>query len=288
MTYDQLLTLENVVKLGSFKAAADFMHKTQPSLSVAIKKLEEEFQIQLFDRSGYRPVLTAEGELFYQKTKKALLHYKQLELFGTELGLGVEPEIKIGIDGLAPLNSLLCTLREFFEQNKQTKLTLVMGMDLGTQERLAKEEIDLAIGTLNISDPEVQRLKISTTKMIPVIKSNLASQFSSVEQLREFPQIVVTDNYKNSSQTYGVLDEARRWDVTEMKTKQMIIEEGLGWGRLPHFLIEEKVTSGLLKIIDLPELETFHVPIYLSRKKSRAIGPMAKLLWKCLGENHEI
>ena len=38
MTYDQILTLDAIVKYGSFKAASEVLHKTQPSLSMAIKK----------------------------------------------------------------------------------------------------------------------------------------------------------------------------------------------------------------------------------------------------------
>lgn len=47
MTIDQLETLEMIVEKGSFKAAAEALHKTQPSLSVAIKKLEDEFDLKL-------------------------------------------------------------------------------------------------------------------------------------------------------------------------------------------------------------------------------------------------
>ncbi|MBC7465978.1 MAG: LysR family transcriptional regulator [Bdellovibrio sp.] len=72
MTFDQLETLEMIVEKGSFKAAADHLHKTQPSLSVAIKKLEEEFDLKLFNRDQYRPKLTAEGIVFYNWAKQTL------------------------------------------------------------------------------------------------------------------------------------------------------------------------------------------------------------------------
>ena len=42
MTYDQLLIFDAVVRFGSFKAASEILHKIQPSLSMAIKKLEHE------------------------------------------------------------------------------------------------------------------------------------------------------------------------------------------------------------------------------------------------------
>jgi DNA-binding transcriptional LysR family regulator len=38
MTYDQLEMLEAIVEKGSYKAAADHLHKSQPSLSMGFKK----------------------------------------------------------------------------------------------------------------------------------------------------------------------------------------------------------------------------------------------------------
>ena len=87
MTLEQLLTLENIVKYGSFKSAAEAMHKSQPSLTMAIKKLEDEYDILIFDRSGYRPKLTSNGETFYKKAQKVLDSFKDLEQLGQELVL---------------------------------------------------------------------------------------------------------------------------------------------------------------------------------------------------------
>ena len=47
MTFDQIEILEKIVEKGSFKAAAEALHRTQPTLSVAIKKLEDEFELLL-------------------------------------------------------------------------------------------------------------------------------------------------------------------------------------------------------------------------------------------------
>ena len=66
MTIDQIKMLHAVVQQGSMQRAAKTLHKSQPSLSVAIKKIEELYNIQLFDRQTYRPTLTTEGELFYK------------------------------------------------------------------------------------------------------------------------------------------------------------------------------------------------------------------------------
>jgi DNA-binding transcriptional LysR family regulator len=65
------------VESGSFKAAAAKLHKTQPALSVAIRKLEDEFQLSLFDRSEYRPKLTAQGRVFHEQARESLLAFRR-------------------------------------------------------------------------------------------------------------------------------------------------------------------------------------------------------------------
>ena len=56
-----------VVEKGSFTAAARELYLTQPALSKQIANLERESGIPLFDRSGYKPVLTAKGRIFHRE-----------------------------------------------------------------------------------------------------------------------------------------------------------------------------------------------------------------------------
>ena len=48
MTLDQLQILVKIVEHGSMGAAAEALYRTQPTLSVAMKKLEEEFRHRAF------------------------------------------------------------------------------------------------------------------------------------------------------------------------------------------------------------------------------------------------
>ncbi len=277
MTYDQLVTLDSIVKYGSFKAASEFLHKSQPSLSMAIKKLEEEFQINLFDRSEYRPKLTEEGKLFYKKAKLALAHMRSLELFGEELGMGVEPEIKVGIDGLAPLGKILCELKNFFNDFKTTDLTLSMGQISGVLEKVLSKEIDIGFTPIHFSNSEIESVEVYITMMIPVIKDQ---QITSLTSLKKIPQVVVTDSSKNPIEgSFGVLEDVRRWNVSSMDAKKEVINSGLGWGRLPNFMIDEDLSSGFLKKISIKEIETHEVKVFMIRNKSKPVGPITKKLW---------
>jgi DNA-binding transcriptional LysR family regulator len=64
LEFRQLEYFLTVSKLNSFTAAANKLFVTQPTITNAIRSLEDELGIKLFDRSQKRIVLTAEGEVF--------------------------------------------------------------------------------------------------------------------------------------------------------------------------------------------------------------------------------
>ena len=79
MTLDQIRVLSTIVQTGSFRGAAELLHRTQPTLSVAIRNLEREFGFELFDRANYRPVLTTEGAKILSQAQKILGQVEELD-----------------------------------------------------------------------------------------------------------------------------------------------------------------------------------------------------------------
>lgn len=64
MTYEQLQTFIAVASVGSFRAAADQLHVSQPTVSSRIQALEERLNRQVFERSRQGVTLTAAGATF--------------------------------------------------------------------------------------------------------------------------------------------------------------------------------------------------------------------------------
>ena len=61
VTIDQLRVFRQVAESGSFSAAARHMHRAQSAVTYAVQKLEDQVGTPLFDRGGYRPVLSEAG-----------------------------------------------------------------------------------------------------------------------------------------------------------------------------------------------------------------------------------
>jgi DNA-binding transcriptional LysR family regulator len=94
-----------VAQEGNVTRAAEELHISQPSLSVAIKQLEEQLGVDLLKRQGRRVTITPAGELLLQRGRALLEHadtvgeeVRHSEGAGSaRLRLGLTPTARYGI-----------------------------------------------------------------------------------------------------------------------------------------------------------------------------------------------
>ena len=78
MTLLQLNYVIAISETGSFNKAAEKLYVAQPSLTSAIKELEKELGITIFNRTGRGATLTAEGLNFLPYAKQVYAQYQNL------------------------------------------------------------------------------------------------------------------------------------------------------------------------------------------------------------------
>ncbi|MBQ8161653.1 MAG: LysR family transcriptional regulator [Clostridia bacterium] len=78
MTLQQLNDVIAIAETGSFNRAAERLYIAQPSLTGAIKELEKELGVILFNRSGRGATLTAEGVNFLPYARSVIMQYQNL------------------------------------------------------------------------------------------------------------------------------------------------------------------------------------------------------------------
>src|SRR4051812_4563872 len=71
-TIDQLLTLREVVRDGSFSRAAHRRHLSQPAVSHHIRALEKRAGVALLERLGKKAVPTEAGRVLLEHAGRAL------------------------------------------------------------------------------------------------------------------------------------------------------------------------------------------------------------------------
>ena len=91
-----------VVETGSFTAAAEKLHVTQPTISKAIKQLEDEIGQPLLHRHTRTLRLTDVGETVQRHAHDILRASSQLDTAVSDLSTLVHGELRIGIPPLGP------------------------------------------------------------------------------------------------------------------------------------------------------------------------------------------
>ena len=124
MTLDQIRVLSTIVQTVSFRGAVELLHRTQPTLGVAIRNLEREFDFELFDRANYRLVLTKEGAKVLSRAQKILGQVEELESLVQTIREGVETDFFIVFEALCPPEMISQFLRYFEKVRPQTCLRL--------------------------------------------------------------------------------------------------------------------------------------------------------------------
>lgn len=288
MTFDQILVFHKIVEAGSFKAAAAELHKTQPAISFAMKKLEEEMEAPLFDRTSYRPVLTAHGKMFYEKSLRVIQGMSELDGLTHSFRKKEEPEISVSIDGISPLPKLLKAIKDFGEDHPNTKLNLTFDILSEAERKVLARESLFGI-THFLSHPEqLEVVPICTVKMIPVMNRSLYQErkVKSQADLSGITQIVVSDKNKNGA-SFGLLDDGKKWRLSDDNFKREIIMAGLGWGHLPLHRIEREIKEKKLTVLEFEDVHPRELDINLIRLKKAALGIVARKLWDELTTLHD-
>ena len=258
LTLHQLLCFEAVVSEGSFQAAADRLLRSQPTVSSSVKNLESQLRLSLLDRSGYRVALTDAGRSFYQRTRIFLHELQSLRDHATQLAMGEESELRVVIGDVCPLPEILGLLRRFFDSCPGTRLHLYFEAISGPCERLFDDEADLILHHIVKADPRLEFVDLFTVKLVPVVAPNFLrfpiSKSIAPEQMREYVQCVIRDTARRLPlRDYYLLEGARRWTVSDQLMKKELILQGMGWGHMPHYLIEASYTSEGAVLPSAPE-----------------------------------
>lgn len=290
MTLDQLIVLKAVVQSGSFKSASEVLHKTQPALSVSIKKLEEEIGFELFRRDLYRPILTVQGEYFYQKVLQVLGEVGELEELARSFSKEDEPEITIAIDGISPLPVILGWLKDFGEKHPHTKLNLTFEVLTGTVANVLSKKATFGMTHFIIDPDRLDLVPVCRVKMMPLMSKDLYQKegVKGDKDLKRIDQLVLSDSNPDANVNFGLIEAGKKWRVKDGQLKTHLILAGLGWGHLPEHDVKDRIKSGELVVLDFKTTHPRDLEISLIKLKDNKLGPVASALWDFLKERYKL
>lgn len=258
MEFMQLEMFVATVEEGSFKNAAQRVYRTQPSVSIAIRKLEQEIGAPLFVRShrhSYR--LTEKGRQLYDFAKR-LLRLRD-EMIATLTGTDAQPSgrIRIGANESTNLYVLPKLIRTFSGRHPQVKVEIFRQLSAKLPEDLREGTIDFAILSWRPDETEFEA--------VPVMRDDFVLIVSPQHPLAERRCVHIRDLGGESFTAYN--DRSPSWEkvfeafsrfrtplnigiaTTSLETIKKLVALNQGVSFVPLMCVQEELKHGALVVV---------------------------------------
>ncbi|MCQ6562833.1 LysR family transcriptional regulator [Paenibacillus mendelii] len=246
-------------KTGSLSKAAKSLYITQPSVSHAIKQLEDSFGITLFYRNSKGVALTQEGVTLYSYIEKSqilisLAEEKMAALKNLDSG-----ELRIGGSDSLFKHYLLPYLESYRQKHPGIKLHLNHGTTPETIAFLKEGKIDLGVVRMPIVDSQLEVMKgieLQDCFVAGAHFAELKDKVLSLELLLQYPIILFSRNSRvrmaitELFQSYGYQIKPE----IEVGSVDLLIEfarKGLGISYITKEFISKELEEGSLFEINL-------------------------------------
>lgn len=239
-----------IAEHGSFSAAAERLHLTQPAISKRIALLEEQLKTSLFDRIGRQVALTQAGQLLLSKAKLILGEVAATQRAIADLQGDIQGKLSIATSHHVGLHYLPPYLREFSIKYPQVKLDLHFLDSEQAYHEILQGRFDLAIITLALQqDARLQSHHLWHDQLHFVAAPNHALAAQPHLQLADLSQhpAIMPDTNTYTTQLISNLFEKKQQTLdigmvsNHLDTIKMLLSIGLGWGVLPKRIIDNEL-----------------------------------------------
>jgi len=166
MNLRQLEIFLAVAEQQSFIKASNKLFIAQSAVSIAIRKLEQELDLKLFNRSNKQVELTDEGEVLRRHATNIMLQSAQAKLELAEMGDLKRGEVRLGVPAMLASYYFPPFLVKFKQHYPDIKITII---DEGTKlihRHLEEGVIDMGIVSLDVPREEMESHPIIHEEML--------------------------------------------------------------------------------------------------------------------------
>jgi len=153
MKLHQLRYVSEVVKQGlNISAAAEALHTSQPGVSKQIQLLEDELNLQIFERHGKRLTgVTEPGRSIVELAERVMRDMENIKKVGDEFSHEDVGTLTIATTHTQARYRLPAAVKAFMEKYPQVKLNIHQGNPTQVSEQVQSGEADIGIATEAIS-----------------------------------------------------------------------------------------------------------------------------------------
>ncbi|HEV7805919.1 MAG TPA: LysR family transcriptional regulator [Solirubrobacteraceae bacterium] len=185
----RLRVLIEVVERGSFSAAAEALHLTQPSVSRHVATLEREVGVSLLQRNARGVLLTHEGAALVERGKDIVARLDAAELHLHALSGLITGRVRIAAFASANAALVPAVVREFSTRYPQVQVALSATPPETHPQAIHDGELDLAL----VTDWDVPRVPRVGVRLVHIVDDEPLLALPRAHRLASAPSIALVD-----------------------------------------------------------------------------------------------
>lgn len=280
--YTPLNIFLTVVKERSFTRAAEKLYRTQPAISLAIQRLENDLGERLLDRSGRELTLTEAGKLVYDCARRQENLQRELSNQLAELRNKAIGRLVIGANESMTFY-LLPYICQFRQQYPKIKLVVQRSRSTELPDHLVAGDVDFGIVSYRPDDERFDSVPLYTDHLSFIMPPNHRLASRKMVSIKDLGMESFVGHNVASPYRDNIIREFQRHKVPlnvdlEMPTVEsvrLMVQAGQGLAFLPRLCVEQDLQQGLLKEVKVKEI-LLERTIYLVRVSKRPLGHAAK------------
>ncbi|MCO1603622.1 LysR family transcriptional regulator [Desulfosporosinus nitroreducens] len=278
MRLEQLTYLIAVHESKSISLAAERSHISQPALSSAISKLEDELGVVLLKRTNAGAFLTEIGEQIIIIAKEVLNKVDEIKSIAQGDSFELTGNISIAVEPSINITVMPDILTTFKHNHPKVNAILKVGESNNILRDVQSGKADFGIILKTdafCSSKDINFKELFSDEFVIIAGNNCemtkGSTTMSLEKALSLPILLYNTEYITNCgvssvlQKYGDLNVSYRVDNLEMMEK--ILSQGKTIAFVPQFMADEYVKSNMIKKVTLSDarLEVSIILIWLNR-----------------------
>ena len=279
MELRQLEYFQMASRLRNITRAAERLRVSQPNITVAIKKLEAELGIQLFDRSQKQLSLTPEGAVFLNRIELALRNIQDAVLEVNDYKQLQKGTIKIGIPPMMGAYLFPKIFSSFQKRYSHLEIFLHEEASMSIREQLERDELDFGIIIISGASQSLQLLPMTRSQIVCCVPetSPLARKKSiSLQDVTDSSMVMLKEGSFLRQLILGKLEEAGAKPNIVLESNQVGTLKGLVASGVGLAFLLDMVAEGTPGVKAIPLSEPMYVDVGLAWKKDRYISKAAQ------------
>ena len=245
MRIEQLEYITAVVRLGSFRKAAEAVNISQPALSESVRALERELGVDMLERGRYGARVSEPGRDLLPHIMTVLDSVDRLRSAASEQHQSSRV-VRIATVNTATVPLVMPVIEQFRREHPATAVEVVGSLHADVQRALLEGSIDLGLVNYLEGDdmpPDLENTPLLAGRAVACMRPDnalAARPAVAVEDLLSAPLIVMRSGYVMRRYLHRLLPDqvpvfAYAADGAEMG--KLMVAEGLGITVLPDFSI---------------------------------------------------